>query len=645
MAGCFSPLTHWLEHSRLFPLTVLQISGDNGRIQMRSHRDQGTYARNTFSMLDYYQRPFLLFHQENTRIYQGFTMPHSIRNRFWQLVPPGEYSSEEGRVFLSSYLTSVESELAKQIEELSVAYCVHLYRRLAPGPIGRDQQPRTIGLTRAVLEAAIQKYAGFQLCNKIGESSAVPIRKVLGGLLMAPEFEIERNIVARLNQLVLTDFTSIDLLAFYDLERLAYEIWRTAATLRTTGKGAPLIVCAPPECFADGRSAELDFLVTNYDKRTGRTEWSSSASGVTFADVEQQSAEGCVLVPIYNVGSVTSADFKDFFRQMYGIRLMSEMTLNFVWVPFNLREYRKAHLPFATAFYDRYNVSLDAVLAVIAALSLRVEYSWLQTRGTSLLRFFQRAYEGPDKLKDIRDAILLLLPDACKTLGVDKATVASDEIETALDFWTLDNSNRKAIDLSYSGPHYLLLPVQQDRFFIDYAWILRRLHDLFLGISIPDQNFKGDALETLIRSAQSVLPTKPCKTDKGQSRQIDYAVACGSHLVIAECKAVGRSVAFDRGDPKAVKYRTSNVVQRGLSEVDDKAKWLASYPLGTNYAVASYDYILPVVVSPFVEFIPSQDTRYWISADLPRVLAPKEFENLLNDPAAIVNAYNKISLR
>jgi hypothetical protein len=612
---------------------------------MHGHKNRGAYTSNTFFMADYYQRPFLLLHQENARIYQNFTMPHSIRNRFWQLVPPGEYPSEKGRVFLSSYLTVIESELAKQIKELSVAYCIHLYRRLAPGPIGRDQQPRTIGLTRAVLEAAIQKYAPLQLCSKIAESSAIPIGKVLGGLLMAPEFEVERNIVAQANQLVLTDFTSTDLLAFYDLERLAYEIWRTAATLRTTGKGAPLIVCDPPECFADGRSTELDFLVTNYDKRTGRSEWSSSASGVTFADVAQQSVEGCVLVPIYNVGGVTSTDFKDFFSQMYGARLMSEVIFNFVWVPFNLREYRKAHLPFATAFYDRYNVSLDAVLALIAALLLRVEYSWLQTRGMSFFRFFQRAYEGPDNLKDIRDAILLLLTDACKMLGIDETTVASDEIQTALDFWTLNNSNRKAIDLSYSGPHYLLLPVQENRVLIDYAWILRRLHDLFLGISIPDQNFKGDALETLIRSAQSVLPTKPCKTDKGESRQIDYAVACGSHLVIAECKAVGMSIAFDRGDPKAIKYRTNNVVERGLYEVDDKAKWLAVYPLGTNYDLSNYDYILPVVVSPFVEFIPSQDTRYWISRDLPRVITPKEFENLLNDPAAIVNAFNRIPIR
>ena len=280
--------------------------------------------------LDYYQRPFILLHEENARSHPKLAAVHPIRNRFWQLVPPGEYTSEEGRIFLTSYLTAVEAELAKFISDLSLAYCLHLYRRLAPGPIGTDQQPHTIGLTRAILEAAIQKYARFQLCNKIAESAMIPIDKILGGLLMASEFEIERNIIAQGNQLVLTDFTSADLAAFYDLERLAYEIWKTAAALRTTGKGSPLVVCDPPECFADGRSLELDFLVTSYDKRIGKSGWSHSASGVVFADVTTRSADGCVIVPIYNLGGVTSKDFADFFSKMYRIRLLSEVEFNFV---------------------------------------------------------------------------------------------------------------------------------------------------------------------------------------------------------------------------------------------------------------------------------------------------------------------------
>lgn len=612
---------------------------------MRDGKGQKTHKSHTLFTLDYYQRPFLLLHLENAREYQNLHMPHSLRNCFWQLIPQGEYSSSEGKTLLTSYLTSIELELAKQIKGLSLAYCIHLYRRLSPGPIGRDQQPRTIGLTRAVLEAAIQKYSRFQLCNKIAESSSVSIEKILGGLLMAPEFEIERNMVSEGNQFVLTEFTNVDLLAFYDLERLAYEIWRTAAALRTTGKGAPLIVCEPPDCFADGRSDELDFLVTNYDQRVDKSGSSHSASGVVFSSEDEMTNAGFVFLPMYNLGGVTSKEYEGLIKKLYRLNLKSEITYNFVWLPFNLAEYRKAHLPFAAAFYEKYRVSLDAVLAVIAALLLRVPYAWQKFGFGAFTRFHQRAYEGPCHAKFILDEINLFIPAAFKLLGIRKSAVLPDEIQDAIKFWTLDDSNRANIDLSYSGPHHLLLPIQNDSFFIDYAWIHRRLHDLFVGVWIPDQNFKGDALENAIRKVQSALPFKPCRTSAGEERQVDYAIVCGSHLVIAECKAVGKSIAFDRGDTKAIDYRINNVVERGLSEADDKADWLAAHPVGINYDLSKYEYILPVAVSPFVEFIPSQNERYWISGDIPRVLTLEEFENLLNDPATIANAFNRISLR
>ena len=126
-------------------------------------------------MLDYYQRPFWLMHQENKQSHEDFFSPHPIRNRFWQLIPYGVYDSDKARELLNSYLLSIESELSKHIEQCSLAYCLHLYRRLSPGPIGIDKQPFTIGLTRAVLEAAFQKYASLVLCEKIAESASIPI--------------------------------------------------------------------------------------------------------------------------------------------------------------------------------------------------------------------------------------------------------------------------------------------------------------------------------------------------------------------------------------------------------------------------------------------------------------------------------------
>ena len=106
--------------------------------------------------------------------------------------------------------------------------------------------------------------------------------------------------------------------------------------------------------------------------------------------------------------------------------------------------------------------------------------------------------------------------------------------------------------------------------FITYRELLGNtslMNSLKEGVKPPDEAL-GDALEMAVRKGKSILPTKPCIANTGEECQIDYAVALGSHLVIAECKAVGTSIAFDRGDPQSIKYRTDNVIELSLSQVD-----------------------------------------------------------------------------
>ena len=119
---------------------------------------------------------------------------------------------------------------------------------------------------------------------------------------------------------MLSNFTSVDLQHFYNLERLAYEIWRTAAALRTTGKGAPLVVCGLPDSFSDGRSDDLDFLVTNYDERLDNSGLSHSATGVEFSNTNALESAGVVLLPLYNLGGVTSKAYKDLLYLMYKVK-------------------------------------------------------------------------------------------------------------------------------------------------------------------------------------------------------------------------------------------------------------------------------------------------------------------------------------
>jgi hypothetical protein len=143
-----------------------------------------------------------------------------------------------------------------------------------------------------------------------------------------------------------------------------------------------------------------------------------------------------------------------------------------------------------------------------------------------------------------------------------------------------------------------------DHLFIDYAWMRRRLVDLFIGIPLRDQEFKGVALEEVLRRGGSALPAGPCIAKSGEKRQVDAAFRLGTRLVVVECRAAGWSIGFERGAPEAVKLRRK-VVERALTDIGEKAQWLARNPVGTNYDISWATEILPIGVTPFKEFIPN----------------------------------------
>jgi hypothetical protein len=361
--------------------------------------------------LEYYNQAFALFHRELTRSGYGASHVHPIRKRFWQFVPPGEYDLQAGRSLLQTYLRTIEGEMRETIARSSLAYWLHLYRRLSPGPIGEDTSPTTIGLTRAVLESAIQKYARLDPCERIRASKDVPMEQVLDGLPMTGEFKLERKLLAEMgSQLVLTRFTHAELAEFYDLERLAYETWRVGAILRSIGKGAPFVVEGDPAGFSDNRSDELADLLKYYDERTKTLR--ATAAGVVFDPLLGGTLTGHILLPTYNLGHITSESMKDLLKVAFKMEFVIPIAFNFLWIPFDLRRFRDAHLPLGEAFREKHCVSLDAVLAVIASLCVRTVALWTEKGPEAFLRHWQRAYEGPMLRKDVWHEIRHFLPAA-----------------------------------------------------------------------------------------------------------------------------------------------------------------------------------------------------------------------------------------
>jgi hypothetical protein len=247
----------------------------------------------------------------------------------------------------------------------------------------------------------------------------------------------------------------------------------------------------------------------------------------------------------------------------------------------------------------------------------------------AVVRYWQRAYEGPSQRSYVISEIRRFLPSALEYLG-SKDDTANVDVEGAFRFLELDASKRDSIDILLWGPHSIFLPYGDDRVFIDFAWTGRLLFNIFFEVQMDDQNFKGDALEKLVRKGASVLPTGECRSLSGARRQIDAAFEIRDTLIIVECRAVARSFGVERGDPEAIAYRVQRC-EKALNDIDEKARWLAANPVGTNYDVRKYARILPIAVTPFAEFVQTLESSHWIAPLLPRVMAPHELRQALSD--------------
>jgi hypothetical protein len=578
---------------------------------------------------EYYNLAFLAFHEEleERRLYsRAFS---AKRRAFWDVVPPGVHKSAQAQELLRAYLQSISTDLRTRISAQSLAYWMHLYRRIGPEAIGENNHPKTIFATRATIEAAVQKWGKSSLCDRIALSDRVQPSQILRGYLQKHEPDTLAEVVAH-PQLVLTDFGPAELVEFYETEKLAYEVWRSMAQLRIVGKGAELVVdhSEDPIVF-DDRDDELDFLVSSFHDRS--TPFEVTASGTVFKSASDSPRGAVIFLPTYNLAQIDFSELSPFFSGLRGEPTVvhGEGGPNFAFGAINMREFYAAHLAFRDAFFQKHGVSLESVLALVTAIGLSMKLSW-PTNIKLLIRHMSRGYDGPSTVPAFRHHIEPYVSAAVEALQFNIKPEALD-LDGAICFFSLSEPAKVDIDIAYAGPHAIFLPCTEDQVFVDYAYILRRLYHLFYGVSPPNQNFKGDALELITDGDTSVLPTTELKGADGTSKQIDAAFAADAEtLVICECRAVGRSIGFDRGDASAIEKRRQ-VVESVLHDADDKARWLSSHPKGSNYDISTFRRILPIGVTPFSEFIHSRAAHFWISDRLPRVLMPSELKDALEE--------------
>ena len=341
--------------------------------------------------------------------------------------------------------------------------------------------------------------------------------------------------------MVLTRFGAEQLKEFFDLAKLCFEVWRCAATLRLLGKGADLEVTDDPINFNSLRTTELDALDNHYNERQGRISPNKSATGTVFKTVDDKMKDSDLfIIPYYNIEEIPmskySTDQESIFQFLFGenIRLPDDYITNFVWGSFNVIGFYESHKSFADAFKKQTGISFHGLIVFIRSLIFRRLVIWRQKGIGYFLHDFERAYESNTKIeliKDLENTLDLYI----QRLGLNKAELGIN-INDFFQYLELNSDKRKDIDILLGGPHSIFLPVSDDSYFVDYAWIHTILYNLFFSIELPDQNFKGDALEKLVHKGRSVLPTTQLKAMNGASKQIDAAFEINDNLIIVECR-------------------------------------------------------------------------------------------------------------
>lgn len=123
---------------------------------------------------------------------------------------------------------------------------------------------------------------------------------------------------------------------------------------------------------------------------------------------------------------------------------------------------------------------------------------------------------------------------------------------------------------------------------------------------------------------------KELKADKKQ-RELDVGFVERDVLWLVECKSYAAAVEVERGDHGRLRTRREKL-DCYLERARTLRELLLEQRKGRNYevpdGVARLEY---VVCTPYPEWIPSLETKYWLSSDTPRICTPSELLSYLTE--------------
>ncbi|MGL1959471.1 MAG: hypothetical protein OCD00_19500 [Colwellia sp.] len=554
-------------------------------------------------------------------------------------------TEDQQHITLMKKLDKLESELKNTIEKHSVFYWIHLYRRIAPclaSDLGGNTNESTTITVRNHVEQAIFKYSDLSKNDDYALSSEVDFNDILGGMLiksMKRAFSKKvvdmyaTNLKNSNVQWVLTKFSEEDILDIYYIEGLAYQYWYISAKMRALGKGIKLKISKSGDIFED-RTVEQELLITSFDKRD---EENSPKSGLTsnlgtFTPSKINSVNDTILCAFLNPVRYTLKDF--------GIKgMFQDFSPNYIPWYVNSLEYYSSHKYLEKFFEKKYKFGFLEFCQIATVFShlLVANSSGASTEGLDKsskegMKFyisFQRAYNLYGRtLDDIKNEIL----DYVKLLR-DKNNIKpsrlEDQLDDILDFITLDKLKQKYVGLWSNGPKSILVKIN-DLYLCDYSSWYPLLTNVFFGLRNYDpKSKKGVEFEYAFAEAaiaaglDVIMQSTEIKFNQKQ-REVDVAIRVQDRLYLFECRASERPLDFMIGNPKTIRTRC-NDFEKKLEQVSTLESFIESNRTGTNYDFSWAKKIFSVVVSPYTEWIWSNEPYFWTPCkNYPRIMSVHE---------------------
>jgi hypothetical protein len=564
-----------------------------------------------------------------------------IRNFLSILTPPVVFHPDKSVEILNQFLASCENEIRLVVSGHNAYYWLYVYRRILPANTFFHGRIASVALYRETMEAAFLKYG----LAPIDKDLFVPLNEAenlstWGGELFRvakDQFGEEKALTmferGRFEaQICVKEFSLDHFIELLSLERLCCEYTSILAGFRRACKGGKLII-EDIESYYVQNDEEDDELINTFDDRNEKDREGATSLGVPSLNLKDNKEDLKCLLPIYNIELTTWKEYP--IHRFFQIELADEeQAPNFLMAgPFNLTEYLARNSFLADDFHEHFGFKIELLVLFIYYLSNNALSSARGDAGR-FIQLVQRAYVHYQACSQlISDSVNFINHRDGMLLGEIKTN--ETEINKIIDLLELRSDSVGGISLSSRGPRKAFIRTFDNALLFDYAALPNILMTV-THILREESKRKGQVFEDYVASrvGKGELlwgKQKIVKADDGTEREIDLAYVIKHVLIVCELKCVNRSFAFEKGEKTALEFRQSKMID-ALKQADEKVAWLSERPKGTNYTLPEgVKLILPVVVSPFIEYIWSRNEYLWITDEIPRVCSTSELQNLVSN--------------